>query len=366
MRFSFRPLLETTLILLVSLLWCEVGYYYYVFLYKCPGWPEPSSIEVEQRKFTRILVLADTHIMGPVKSVMIDKWRREWQMRQAFSISLRVYDPDVIIFMGDLFDEASFSWDKSFEEACNDFERIFTIDRSSREVVVIPGNHDIGFHDHMLYFPHLIDRFQDRFKATTGAELLSSVKIRSLNVVAINSMSFYNDSCPYCRESRRAVNAISRYLNDQATLQGNKFVHPILLTHIPLYRLNDTQCEYPSHLERIVEKENLQGKDVLHDEISQFLLRKIQPRLIISGHTHMKCKTNHLLAANDRHEFHEEITISSYNHKYAEKKPGFLLLSASRTGTFATHCDLVEEWVIASIYIAAVVLICSRLIILKY
>jgi len=89
-----------------------------VFLYKCPGWPEPSSIEVEQRKFTRILVLADTHIMGPVKSVMIDKWRREWQMRQAFSISLRVYDPDVIIFMGDLFDEASFSWDKSFEEVC--------------------------------------------------------------------------------------------------------------------------------------------------------------------------------------------------------------------------------------------------------
>ena len=39
-------------------------------------------------------------------------------MRQAFSISLRVYDPDVIIFMGDLFDEASFSWDKSFEEVC--------------------------------------------------------------------------------------------------------------------------------------------------------------------------------------------------------------------------------------------------------
>lgn len=358
MRISVYASLESFFILCASILWCEVGYYYYIFHFKCHGWPEPGDT-AGQQGLTRIMVLSDNHIMGPWRSFIIDKLIREWHMKQAFSISTSIYQPDVIIFLGDIFDEGSYSSDELFDKAKRDFENVFPHNSNRYERVIIPGNHDVGSHNQMISFPYLMYRFEAAFSSSSHIELLNSPKVNGLNIIAINSMSFYNDSCPYCSRSVAAADRISNVLKRQ-----RNYLPPILLTHIPLYRLDDSQCDYPYSLKDKVRNENIEGKDVLHKSASKFLLSRFNPRLVLSGHTHMNCKISHKLRG-DKNEVVDEITVSSFNHKYAEDQPSLLLLSVNKRNTYTKFCPLVDERVIVLIYITAIVLICFRSTLLR-
>lgn len=358
-----------------SVLWCEVGYYYFVFYFNCSSWPgmvsdnhngfeESRHIndQIDSQKLTKLLVIADTHIMGPIKSVKIDKLRREWQMKQAFSISNSIFQPDVIVFMGDLIDEGSFSRDEYFNKACDDFDRIFAYDERKQERIIIPGNHDVGFHDQMRNFPFLMKRFQDRYSTTSGLDLVRTPKTQHLNLVVSNSMSFYNDTCPFCSTSMRELNLLQDYFNNIIESKPRDYVSPILLGHIPLFRKNDLNCTYPATIREKVSKDNIEGEEVLHKVSSRAILSKLRPRLALSGHTHMLCHTEHLVQGSMNQEPVYELTMSSYNHKYAELKPGFVLMTANSTHVFTKHCNLIEEWVVLSIYIATILILVFRLI----
>lgn len=358
MQFSLYAVFEAVFLITISILWCELGYYHFIFHYNCRGWSEPNFIK-GQSEFTRMLVIADTHIMGRIKSVGIDKWRREWQMEQAFSISRSIFKPDMIIFLGDIFDEASFAHDVAFEKACQDFERIFPIDEQDR--IIIAGNHDVGYHNQMINYPYVMQRFQYKYQAASSIELVRKPKLKGINMIVANSMSFYNDTCPYCSQSIAATNRIAYDLDKYKNT--TEFSEPILLSHIPLYRPDDTLCDYPSSIKERVKNKNIEGEDVIHMVSSQFLLQRLSPKLILSGHTHMKCTTSHKIY-NLNHKTFKELTITSFNHKYAERTPGFLLLSANATHVFTEQCDLVEEWVIILIYVLTILTILSRLIML--
>lgn len=357
MRISKYAVAEAFVLLAISIIWCEVGYYYFVFHYHCGGWPGPTSIKNEVG-FKRILVLADTHIMGKVKSASLDKFRREWQMKQAFSIARRIYKPDLYIFLGDIFDEASFAQDVAYEEACKDFEMIFPIDPQER--LIIAGNHDVGFHNQLINYRYIMQRFLDKYHATPSIELIKKPNLKDINLVVTNSMTFYNDTCSYCSESIAATNRIAYDLEKQRNLAD--FSAPILLSHMPLYRSDDTQCDYPFSLGTRVKDKNMEGEDVLHMVSSRFLLQRLMPRLVLSGHTHMDCATSHNLL--NHNSSIKELTITSFNHKYAEKTPGFLLLSANSTHEFTKSCQLVEEYIIMFIYVLTTITIMARFYIL--
>uniref|UniRef100_A0A6G1S9G9 Metallophosphoesterase 1 n=1 Tax=Aceria tosichella TaxID=561515 RepID=A0A6G1S9G9_9ACAR len=367
MRHNILLIIETILIASISILWCEIGYYYFVFYFNCSSWPGIGSFgESDGNNLTKMMIIADTHIMGPIKSVKLDKLRREWQMKQAFSISNRIFQPDTIIFLGDLFDEASFSRDEAFQKACNDFDRIFNFDHDKQEFIVIPGNHDVGFHDQMKNVPYLLQRFSRTFMSTESIELSHTPKTQQLNLILTNSMSFYNDSCLYCSQSKGELRQLELYLKQQYDQDPDRYTSPILLGHIPLYRQNDFNCSYPSRIRDKVSKGNIEGEDVLHEIASRSLLTKLKPRISISGHTHMLCHTDHQIETDDaRNEAFYEITISSYNHKYAELKPGFLLMTANSTHVFTKHCNTIEEWVVVSIYLATILTIVIRVFLMN-
>lgn len=303
------------------------------------------------KQTTRVMIISDTHIMGPIKSNRIDKFVREWEMHQIFKSLVRRLTPDVIIFLGDLLDEGSFSSDEAFEKAVNDFEQIFDCDECNRiPRFMIAGNHDIGFHDHMTRFPWLLSRFYQSFKSGVGLEVK---KFNDLNFVIINSMTFYNDSCPYCKGSLMLL--------DQASI--NLKGESILLSHIPLYRPDDLSCEASwSHMDRTQEK-NIEGKDVIHRDQTRLLLHKLKPRLILSGHTHMHCTTEHNLPDIDA-KF-KELTVSSFNYKYAIYKPSFILLSANASTIHEYHCYLPNELARLISYAATIVMICLIRIFLR-
>lgn len=357
-------IVESILLLSACILWCEFGYHYYIFRYDCPGWLDQrlssNSSQDGQYDYLRLLVIADTHIMGMVNSARIDKLRREWEMRQAFQTSMRVYAPDIVVFLGDLFDEASFSSDEVFEDAMRDFEKVFHL-CPSQDRIVIPGNHDVGFHDQMVAYPHLLQRFTDKFSNTKNIQFAPLARAKKLNIIVANSMSFANDTCPVCTHSVALTKEIASKLEKQEQEKGEKFIRPILLHHIPLYRLNDTNCDYPWRLRNKVGRPNIEGDDIMHQAPSKFILSQLKPRLVVSGHTHMLCRTTHRLADQN----FDELTVTAFNHKNAEGRPGLLLLSVSENNYLAQHCYLVKEWVIAAIYLLTVVVIYFRLFVFR-
>lgn len=98
------------------------------------------------------------------------------------------------------------------------------------------------------------------------------------------------------------------------------YSRPILLQHYPLYRQSDTECNdedaapYPIKVERF--RENW---ECLSKVATTQLLKQIQPRLALSGHTHHGCTRT--LESGDG----IEITIPSFSWRN-KKNPTFGLV----------------------------------------
>ena len=355
MNILKNSILESAFLLLAVVIWCEVGYYYAIIAFRCQGWPS-NQLKASQGSFVNLLVLSDTHIMGPTKSVWLDKIRREWQMRQAFRIINYVHQPNAIVILGDILDEGSYNRDNLFLDATKDFYRVFPLDSDClrhKEHIILAGNHDVGLHNHMVSYPYFLERFVYKYNATSSASL---IKLGDLNIVVINSMALYNDTCPFCIKSIEMINQIGGILEN-----SNSYSAPIVLQHIPLYRQDDISCDYPNSMrDRVLRTNNKEGNDVLHKKASNFILTKLKPRLVLSGHTHMNCLTVHELA---NQSLTQELTVTSFNHKYAERLPGFLLISANSTHVFTNTCNLIDELVVLGVYIASLVAIVFRFII---
>lgn len=352
---------DVFLMTIAAILWCEYGYYYYVFLVSCPGWPIRSN----DANMTKIMVISDTHIMGRRKSYRIDKLRRHSEMAQSFAISNYIFEPEVIMFLGDILDEGSTAPNVHFEEEIQEFNRIFPHNPMVQDRIIIAGNHDVGYHDRMVMIPYALDRFRSKLLCTGHVNIIPAKENRNLNIIVTNSMSFYNDSCEFCAHSKAISNQLSEHLEQQKRKDPEQFASPILLTHIPLYRRNDEACQYPSSMRDRVKIDNEEGKDTLHKNASEFLLQKFRPRLVLSGHTHMNCEIFHEYPTTKLQKENgkkiREITLTSYNHKYAETLPAFLLITANAT-TFQTQtCNLVNEYLIASVYVILLIIICYKI-----
>lgn len=335
-----RTSIKCLIIILTSVLWCEWLYYHYIIRVKCNGWPEGGV------NATNILVISDTHVMGSHKSYRIDKWRREWEMHQSYQMSTEFFKPDVIINLGDLIDEGAIYDANNFKSSVEDYKRIFKSSYVNFLAVNVPGNHDMGHHDHVTNYPLFIGRFSQEFNTT---QLLDIIKINAnITLVIINSMLFY-DNCPYCRMAYERLGQISKHLGEDGTIK------PILLTHIPLYRPDESLCDRPIDLSQY--KNRWEGFEVIGRRQSKLLLELLTPRLILSGHSHKNCKINHeIYSSGSFKSIYEEITLTSYNHKF-DDAPKYLLISANSTHTLTNHCGLISEYHILTVYLASLVII---------
>lgn len=97
------------------------------------------------------MLLADTHLLGPIKGHWFDRLRREWQMRRAFHASIQLHQPDVVFILGDVFDEGQFVDGERFDAYLMRFHDIFYTP-SHIKVYSAVGNHDVGFHYRFMSF----------------------------------------------------------------------------------------------------------------------------------------------------------------------------------------------------------------------
>lgn len=234
------------------------------------------------------------------------------------------------------------------------------------DLTVSVGNHDIGFHDRVVYYPSLRDRFERTFKSN----LVEYKRVNGMNVINVNSMAMDGDDCELCATAEYLVNEISsklfrrckkREIDSEKDLERDperdpkrnqkrnpkrlcEEERPILLSHFPLFRSSDLDCDEPDSDYNPNEKVNIRPRlGCLTKRSTNYLLRKLQPRLSLNGHTHYGCVKKHTvqLTANE-YVLVNEYTLSSFNYRN-RATPSFLLLLANATEFHVTRCMIPNE-----------------------
>ena len=319
--------------------------YYLQFYFSC-GW-DGRSIDVIHDNGTsgstclQSLVLSDPHILGNRKGHFFDKLRREWQMHRSFVTAGSLFQPDMVLMLGDILDEGLIASDPEFEEYTQRFHSVFPVSEQAKSLILV-GNHDIGFHNRVLYFePKLRHRFEKAFN--TSLVHVSDIPHsgHKYTFISINSMAMHGDNCSLCSEAESHVQQIGRSLSDSAH-------RPILLSHFPLFRTSDELCSEPDSAEpddKLIEFRD--RIDCMSEESSELLISNLKPQLVLTGHTHNGCVMRH---SYDGHEVVEH-TVASFSWRN-RADPTFLLISFCPNNIYVTKCFIPNEVLIILVYTA--------------
>ncbi|XP_010902705.2 metallophosphoesterase 1 isoform X2 [Esox lucius] len=311
-------------------IFCEYLIYYAAIL-QC-SWPGiDHGVTAGERsadgqpELLRAMVLADTHLLGAVGGHWFDKLRREWQMERAFQTALALLRPEVVFILGDVFDEGKWSSPKNWDEDVGRFQKMFR-HSSDTDLVVLVGNHDIGFHYEMDWFK--LQRFEKVFNATSTRMITK----KGVNFLLVNSVALHGDGCPICQSVEKQLFTLSRDLNCSLLQNSQSSIiredcrdawiyppsSPVILQHYPLYRVSDAGCTgrdaAPPEERHLLFREKY---DVLSQEASHRLLQWFKPRLVLSGHTHSGCQVLH-------DNLYPEISVPSFNWRN-RNNPSFIL-----------------------------------------
>ncbi|XP_029381332.1 metallophosphoesterase 1 isoform X3 [Echeneis naucrates] len=243
--------------------------------------------------------------------------------------------------------------EEHWEDDVRRFHRMFR-HSTDTELVVLVGNHDIGFHYEMDWFK--LQRFEKVFNASSTR----IVTKKGVNFLLVNSVALHGDGCPICQSVEKELIKLSRDLNCslQNSQSGSRVMDscegsqlypptpPIMLQHYPLFRVSDAGCTgqdaAPPEDRHLLFREKY---DVLSKEASQRLLQWFKPRLILSGHTHSGCEVLH-------DNKYPEISVPSFSWRN-RNNPSFILASVSPGSYALSKCFLPEESTVIGVYCSA-------------
>lgn len=299
------------------------------------GWPRD-----ELENPVRVMLLADTHLLGPFQGHWMDKLRREWQMNRAFQTAITLFLPQLVFILGDVFDEGKWVGEKAFREYLQRYFQIFHTPPDVRLYSIV-GNHDIGFH--YAAHPYLVNRFYHSFN-TSGVQLINE---RDVHFVLINSIAMEGDGCAFCEEAERQLAYVSYQLKcskgvgkcDRIPKIG-EYSRPVLLQHYPLHRLSDIPCKDGD----IPKIENYRERwEVLSKESTDLIGQLLNPRIAFSGHTHFYC---HLPKSRIGAE---EFTVPSFSWRN-KNAPSFMLAHFTKEQYTVSKCDIPKESTVFVLY----------------
>lgn len=343
-------------IVFLTFLYCEF-LADFVQLTQCK-WPTLASGSLKNGHELNAMIIADTHLIGPIRGHWLDRLYREWHMHRSFQASMHLFAPDVVFVLGDLFDEGDFVNSRDFEQYVARFHRIFKTP-SNVPIISAVGNHDIGFHYKMD--SSYIKRFATHFN-NTGVEMYT---IKGNHFVMINSMAMQNDGCSFCNAARQDLNRISEKLkclkngvkcDNKEILQKHKIYNrPILMQHFPTYRKSDAVCR--EHDAPNIEnfRENW---EVLSKQSTDLIGKLLTPRVAFAGHSHHYCLNINRFGI-------EEYTVASYSWRN-KVEPSFLLATFSGSSYAVAKCNMLAQMHVYNTYTVISTILLATSILLIY
>ncbi|KAE8742681.1 hypothetical protein FOCC_FOCC011810 [Frankliniella occidentalis] len=325
---------------------------YYLVIFQC-SWPvfdplkEDSSIHLKSNyEPVKAMFLADTHLLGSRNGHWFDKLRREWQMHRAFQTAISLHKPEIIFFLGDIFDEGLWCGKDEFDYYVARFNSLFRYPESTK-VYVIVGNHDIGFHYSIS--PYLHERFMSAFNAPP----IKMASIRGNHFVLLNSMAMEGDGCFLCRQAEIKLMSIAEKLrciqgigkSCEAGQLRKQYSRPIILQHFPMYRDSDKNCDEPDEAPEDLKKMKFRERwECLSQDATDMLFDQLNPRAVFTGHTHHGCHTTHGVSG----EIHE-YTLPSFSWRN-KNNPSFMLALISPNNYAVSKCYMPQESTVFFLY----------------
>ncbi|CAG0892530.1 unnamed protein product [Darwinula stevensoni] len=323
------------------------------------AWPKLEGKLVVSPKVARIMFVADPHLLGSRKGHWFDKLRRspfllvlylclllEWQMHRTYQAAMNLLGPQVVFFLGDVFDEGMWASDREFEATVKRFHDLFPEEHGTRNIVVV-GNHDIGFHYHII--PYLRHRFEDAFNTSS----VSLVEVRGSYFVLINSMAMEGDHCDMCTEAMAKVQKVAAAFScakegrDDCWYEDVEIRNPsppFLLQHFPLYRESDENCTESDAAPAADKREKFRPKwECLSLQATNQLLHFLKPRAVMTGHTHHGCYRLH------RPYNIPEWTLPSFSWRN-KNNPSFMLMTVTPEAYAVSKCHMPQESTVITLY----------------
>ena len=165
----------------------------------------------------------------------------------------------------------------------------------------IPGNHDIGFAEGVK--PEVVSRFKKAFGDPNKIHTVGKY-----DIVLLDTVSLENNN------NKAVYEPPKNFLNKLAS--ENNPNPRILLTHVPLYRPENTRCGPLRESSRdILLQKGYQYQNALTPDLSNEILRKVRPKLVLSGDDHDYCRVTHTFGK----ETVEEITVKSFSAAMVSK-----------------------------------------------
>uniref|UniRef100_A0A1B6C6R9 Metallophosphoesterase 1 homolog n=1 Tax=Clastoptera arizonana TaxID=38151 RepID=A0A1B6C6R9_9HEMI len=355
MSIKKKSVLRIVLYILLLALFCEY-FIYYIILIQC-NWPqldsknEEDTISSQEGKSIKVIFLADTHLLGSRRGHWFDKLRREWQMYRAFQTAMILHKPDLVFVLGDLFDEGLWCSEDEFKYYVDRFHNLFSV-RPPTQIFVVVGNHDIGFHYGISQY------LKDRFVRAFNAPSVRLISVAGNHFVLINSMAMEGDGCFLCRPAELQLNKITARLQCTKGIgkckQGMHLKHysrPILLQHFPMYRESDAECNEPDEAPEDIKSQKFRERwECLSREASETLMDQLNPRMIITGHTHHGCHREY--KDYKSHEY----TVPSFSWRNKDN-PSFMMAVISPNNFSTSKCYMPRETTVIKLYTAGILLI---------
>ncbi|XP_020100776.1 uncharacterized protein C630.12 [Ananas comosus] len=313
---------------------------YWVPLSTCK-WPRltPSSSSSPSSS-VKVAVVADPQLMDSTSlglapdsfALEVAQFYTDLYMRRAFHTSILPFKPDVVLFLGDYFDGGPYMSDDEWQESLSRFKHIFGVNEKRRDsdtpYYYLCGNHDIGYAAFHSQHPEVISRYENEFGSRNY-----HFSIGKVNFIVVDGQTL--DGPKQGNQTSLSWNFIKNISND---IKSNPTV---LLTHIPLYRPDNTHCgpyrSSPVINQRISYAAFDQGityQNYLDKETSNLLLSSIKPILVLSGHDHDQCTVFHSTPFGSVLEH----TLGTISWQQGNLYPSFMLMSvASRLLPNATE-----------------------------
>lgn len=288
---------------------------------KWEKWDEDPNVKKQQTVPHRIALMPDPQIIDdhtyPNKSRIFNYMTTlisDNYLRRNYKFMQNILDPDTTIFLGDLFDggrewEDDEKWFKEYQR----FMGIFPSKPNRRTIMSIPGNHDIGYQE-------IKPKVTKRFSAFFG-EPNNYVEIGNHTIVMIDTISMSHPDPEISAELKLFLQNLDDQINPQ--------LPRILLTHVPLYRFTDQQSCGPLREkgDPFPLQRGYQYQTVIDWEVSQTLLKTIDPDVIFSGDDHDYCQVKHKFNFQGIDRVAEEISAKTVSMTCGVKYPALQLLS---------------------------------------
>ncbi|KAL4239722.1 hypothetical protein ACF0H5_000525 [Mactra antiquata] len=162
---------------------------YLIYQIQSYRWPKFPSIDRKQGEYQVLLLVADPQLQGYQDEGIfpfgtLARWDIDRYLRNTFTRVYAYSQPDVVLFMGDLFDEGSKATTQEYIQTYSRFNHTFQETKYSK-TIYIPGDNDIGGERSDFVTERKVQRFQKHF-----GDIMELVKYSFIDYIKLDLLTY--------------------------------------------------------------------------------------------------------------------------------------------------------------------------------